>query len=151
MEEKKGNGMVVGVVAVVVLALAGVGGYLYMNKNSSAPVETPVTPNTPNTRTSYLYKDGNYSATGAYVSPGGPESINVSLTLKNDVVTDATVTASAGNPTSESYQNIFKSSFKTMVVGKKLADVKLDKVSGSSLTPLGWNEAIVKIQAQAKA
>ena len=45
---------------------------------------------------------------------------------------------------------LFASGFKALVVGKKITDVNLDKVSGSSLTSGGWNEAITKIEAQAK-
>ena len=97
------------------------------------------------------YKNGSYTVTGNYISPAGPESINVSLTLENDVVTDATVVAAAINPVSVKMQTAFIGGYKDLVVGKKIDEVQLDKVSGSSLTPKGFNDALVKIKAQAQS
>jgi hypothetical protein len=37
-----------------------------------------------------------------------------------------------------------------MVVGKNIDEVNLGKVSGSSLTPIGFNNAIEDIRSQAK-
>lgn len=95
------------------------------------------------------YKDGTYSATGNYNSPAGSEQLKVSVTLKSDVVTDASATLMATNPKSVYMQTQFISGFKTYVVGKKLSDVNVGKVSGSSLTGIGFNDAITKIKAQA--
>jgi uncharacterized protein with FMN-binding domain len=97
------------------------------------------------------YKDGTYTATGNYTSPGGAESIEVTVTLADGVITDASVVSDAFRPESKMMQGQFISGFKAQVVGKKITDVKLTKVSGSSLTPKGWNDAIAKIQAQAQA
>jgi hypothetical protein len=74
----------------------------------------------------------------------------VALILKNDVIVEATVVPLATRPVSVKMQGQFISGFKTLVIGKKLDEVVLDKVSGSSLTPKGWNDAVAKIQAQAK-
>ncbi|MDD5318520.1 MAG: calcium-binding protein [Candidatus Pacebacteria bacterium] len=98
-----------------------------------------------------VYKDGTYSAQGNYNSPGGPESINVTLTIKNDIVTGAGVTAMAKDRTSQRYQGYFISGYKQYVIGKNISTISLDKVSGSSLTPAGFNMAIQKIEVQAKA
>lgn len=73
------------------------------------------------------------------------------LTLVNDVVTAATVTAKATDETSMMYQNTFIAGYKTFVVGKNIADVQLGKVSGSSLTPRGFNDAVSAIKTQAAA
>lgn len=98
-----------------------------------------------------MYKDGKYDTVGDYNSPAGLESINVSLTLKDDVVTDATVVGTATNPKSKFMQSEFIGGFKTQVIGRKLEDIKLDKISGSSLTPKGFNDAVAKTKVLAKA
>jgi hypothetical protein len=41
--------------------------------------------------------------------------------------------------------------YKQYVVGKKIDEVQLTKVSGSSLTPQGFNDALAKIKAEAKS
>lgn len=98
---------------------------------------------------SYVYADGTYTAEGDYQSPGGAESIGVTLVIKNDVITDATVENHATLPISMSMQTVFAENYKAQVVGKKLDDVNLTKVSGSSLTPKGFNNAVAKIKAEA--
>ncbi len=100
---------------------------------------------------SATYKDGVYSAIGDYVSPAGPETIDVTLTVAGGVVTDATVDANATNPASVQWQGKFIADYKVQVIGKKLADLSLTNVSGSSLTPKGFNEAVAEIRAEAKA
>lgn len=122
-----------------------------------SPVPTPVvsTPPTPvatipKNYTS-VYKNGNYSATGSYDSPGGTENVSVSLTLTNDIITNVSVTSGAYDRRSQSYQNIFIANYKQYVIGKNIASVNLGKISSSSLTPIGFNDALAKIKAQAKA
>ncbi|MES2213430.1 MAG: calcium-binding protein [Patescibacteria group bacterium] len=145
-------------------------GYVaYRNMQSSAPTEIPVTSGTsagsesvnPNATTtdsgdttvvtSGQFKDGSYSATGAYISPAGPETIKINVTLQGGVITAATVTPQAVVRESQEFQTKFTSGFKQYVIGKKITDVQLTKVSGSSLTPRGWNDAISKIEIQAQA
>ena len=99
---------------------------------------------------STIYKNGTYSATGSYGSPGGTENISVTLTLTNDIITDITVTPGAYDRRSQSYQNIFISNYKQYVVGKNIASVNLGKISSSSLTPIGFNDALAQIKANAK-
>lgn len=115
------------------------------------PATPPVTKPTETEPKDGVYVDGTYSATGNYVSPAGPEEIAVTLTLKSDIVTDVTVVPKATNPKSVFMQGQFVSGYKALVVGKKIDDVQLTKISGSSLTPIGFNEALVEIKAEAKA
>lgn len=96
------------------------------------------------------YKDGAYDVTGSYRSPGGDESIEVKLTLKSNIITEVEVISNASNPRSQQFQERFMSGYKGMVIGKNINEVKLDKVSGSSLTSTGFNDALDKIKAQAK-
>jgi len=97
------------------------------------------------------FKDGVYDVVGEYVSPGGPESINVKLTLKNNVITEAEVVPNATLENSVKFQGLFIDNYKEMVVGKSISDLKLDKIAGSSLTPKGFNDALEKIKSQAKS
>lgn len=120
------------------------------NDNDGTPTTTPTTPTNTPADTKQKYKDGTYTSTGEYVSPGGSEQVEVTLTLKADKVTDATVVAKAILPGSKNFQAKFISGFKALVIGKSIDEVKLDKVSGSSLTPKGFNDAVIKIQTQAK-
>lgn len=154
-QEKKNNGVIIGTVAVLVLLVAVYGYYSYSNKTSTVP-EVAVTPTVTvspivTTAPANKFKDGSYSATGNYNSPGGAEEIGVNVTVKGDVITDASVKVMATRPVSKNFQTIVSTNIKSLVVGKKLNDVVLDKVSGSSLTPKGWNDAISKIESQARA
>ena len=99
----------------------------------------------------YKYKDGVYSATGSYMSPGGLDKIGVTLTLSSDKVTDVSLDLQPGDNTSRKYQNIFAKSYKQYVVSKNISTLFLNKVSKSSLTSRGFNDAIAKIKLQAKA
>jgi len=157
-EQKKSNAGLWSVVGVLILAVLGYGVFNYTKKDSMSaamendttpPLNTPPVPTTPPVTT--MYKDGTYSVEGEYTSPGGAEKINVTLVLKDDVIVDATVKSLATLPASVNWQGKFVSGVKAEVVGKKLSEVTLTKVSGSSLTPKGWNDAVAKIMVQAKA
>lgn len=98
----------------------------------------------------YKFRDGTYSAKGSYASPGGTESIIVILVISKDTVIDSSIAAKATNNTSMSYQQDFIANYKELVVGKKLDQLNLGKVSGASATPLGFNAAADSIERQAK-
>ncbi len=95
------------------------------------------------------YKDGTYKATGSYQSPQGTDTIGVSVTLKSNVITAVTVTPNS-NEISGKWQTNFAKNVSAVVVGKKISDVQLTNVSGSSLTPIGFNDALAQIKTQAK-
>lgn len=98
-----------------------------------------------------LYRDGTYSAEGMYRSPAGSEGVQVSLVLKGDVITDATYTGEATHPKSVKFQQDFGAGFKEQVVGKSIDQVSLGVINGSSLTGIGFMDAVSKIKAEAKA
>lgn len=99
---------------------------------------------------SSVYEDGTYSATGTYTSPAGPESIKVTLTVKDDVVTGVSVQPQASNEKSVNFQNLFATGISAQVVGKSLDEIGgFSSVNGSSLTPDGFDAALADIQAQA--
>ncbi|ARJ06463.1 hypothetical protein GCM10010988_17150 [Cnuibacter physcomitrellae] len=95
------------------------------------------------------YSDGTYEATGNYQSPNGTEEVDVSVTLKGDVITAVTVTPEATNPTSVSYQTKFADGIAAEVVGKKIDEIDVSRVAGSSLTSGGFNAAIETIKSDA--
>jgi len=97
------------------------------------------------------YADGTYTADGSYATPESVETITVTVTLENDVITAVEVT---GNPTkreSEQYQGKFIGGISAEVVGKNIDDISVSRVAGSSLTSGGFNEAIDAIKAEAAA
>jgi NifU-like protein involved in Fe-S cluster formation len=100
---------------------------------------------------SHIYKNGAYSADGTYRSPAGGESVSITLTLKDDVITDATFVGHTTSPKSERYQGLFADGFKEYVVGKSIDELSLTVVNGSSLTGAGFMDAVAKIKAEAKA
>ena len=123
------------------------------DEGSSKTPATPTTPPPPATiPKNYVavYKNGTYTANGVYNSPGGQDEIAVSVTLTNDIITDTTVTSVRADRTSLRYQDKFIAGYKQYVVGQNINSVNLTVVSGSSLTPDGFNAALTKIKAQAK-
>lgn len=140
------------VAALIVLAVIG---YYFYNSNQS----DTMSPNTATTasqapvamESNASYKDGVYDVVGNYVSPGGPREVGVTLTLTGGTITDASAKVMAEDATSVRFQTEFVDGFKPMVVGKSIDDVELTKVSGSSLTPKGFNDAVLKIKAEAKS
>ena len=109
----------------------------------------PATSDAPAAAAGGPYTDGDYSATGDYQSPGGPEKIDVKVTLKGDIVTAVTVTPTATSGQAQRYQGEFADGVAAVVVGKKIDELKVDKVAGSSLTSDGFNAAIETIKADA--
>lgn len=112
---------------------------------------TPATTTTTPAATASSYMNGTYTAVGQYGTPEGQQSITVTLTVSGDVVTVATVTPAATGEDSGEWQAKFIKGVQAQVVGKKLASLHLTNVSGSSLTPIGFNNAVSDIQNQAKS
>lgn len=96
------------------------------------------------------YQDGTYQATGRYMSPGGEREVVVSLTLAEGVVTEATFEGFATDPASKRFQGEFAEGFQVEVVGRNIDELNLQKVSGSSLTPKGFMDALQQIKVQAQ-
>lgn len=97
------------------------------------------------------YKDGTYSADGNYVSPNGNETVGVELTLASGAVTGVKITPHPTNPNTRKFQGEFAGGIQSQIVGKKLDDIKVSKVAGSSLTSGGFNQAVEKIKSEARA
>lgn len=95
------------------------------------------------------YEDGTYDVQGSYQSPAGAETVDVSLTLENDIVTAVTVTPTSENQTSYKFQENFAGGISAEIMGKSLDELNVGVVSGSSLTPKGFMDALEQIKADA--
>lgn len=160
MPDRQPNTALITVIVLVVLAGATFGTIALTKKsdsdnkddaeNGASQNNTQNQSANPGDSNSSSYKDGTYSATGAYTTPGGQETITVSVTLANDVITDTNAKASGIANTSKEYQAKFIGGYANMIIGKKLDEVSLSRVSGSSLTSSGFNNAIQTIRQDAE-
>lgn len=108
-------------------------------------------PSTDDATTDGSYADGTYSASGSYQAPSGTETVDVTVTLKDDVITDVEVVGEATDPQAKQHQGEFISGIAAEVVGKDIDQISVSRVSGSSLTSGGFNAAIETIKAEAAA
>lgn len=121
------------------------------------PTPTPVTPPTPPPVTPTVtpvasgYNDGSFDATSSYYVPRNNESIKVTLTLVDGIITDSSIQNSGGDRVSARYQENFAAVYKSAVVGRKISTLKIDVIAGASLTSQGFNAAVDLINAKAKA
>jgi uncharacterized protein with FMN-binding domain len=109
----------------------------------TAPATSTARPNAGASR----YRDGEYEAKGWY--GGLPSNIDLALTLRAGRITDVQVTPNATDPTSLDYQERFADAVPAVVVGKRIDEVRVSRLAGSSGTPDGFNDAIEKIKAEA--
>lgn len=96
------------------------------------------------------YEDGEYSAIGSYISPGGREEIELTVTIENNVIVATSARADGAAPDSQIYINQFIGGYEAEVVGKNVDEVQLSRVAGSSLTSNGFNDALDQIKDDAR-
>ncbi|QEW01432.1 hypothetical protein F6J84_05015 [Microbacterium caowuchunii] len=101
--------------------------------------------------TSAGYADGTYSASGAYQTPESVESVEVTVTLEDDVITAVEVVGDPQARESQRYQSQFIGGIADEVVGKRIDEISVSRVAGSSLTSGGFNKAIEQIKGEAAA
>ena len=158
MADGRVNPTLITLVVIAIIA-AGAGGMYVLNQNKDQVATTPDTnasvdnqpENTSGETTITTYTDGTYKATGNYSTPGGTESVTVSLTLNNGAISDITTTGSATGGNSAQFQGQFLANYKSQVVGKSIDKVRLSKVAGSSLTSSGFNRALDTIKNDAQS
>ena len=144
--------------AVLVLIVVIVGGAIFAANDSpddsrGASQQTPDSTTSSDNDTgpgSTTYKNGTYTATGSYVSPGGQEEITIRITLEDNVITGTSANSGANSSEGKEFQSQFISGYKPEVVGKNIDSIELDHVSGSSLTSQGFNDALDQIKNQAQ-
>jgi hypothetical protein len=112
--------------------------------SSGKPKSTPSP--TPTPTPTYQYTDGTYSSRGSYSSPGGHETLRVTLTVAHDVIQSLEVNSVHVDSTAQQYEAMFESGIDAVTVGRNLADLNVGAVGGSSLTCIGFNAAIANIQ-----
>jgi uncharacterized protein with FMN-binding domain len=95
------------------------------------------------------YTDGTYTESADYTSPGGTETVEVTVTLADGIITEVEAVGDGDNPNSKRYQSEFAGGIADVVVGKSIDEISVDKVAGSSLTSSGFNDAIDAIKADA--
>jgi uncharacterized protein with FMN-binding domain len=141
---------------VIVLIGAATAGVMKLDERSGDKTTLPsqttsVPPSDNNTIASSesVYKDGTYSAQGAYITPGGKESIGLTVTLRSGIITSTELDQQASGGDTIIYQKKFASGYKAEVVGKNISEVELHRVAGSSLTSNGFNDAIKQIRFDA--
>ncbi|MBA8815790.1 uncharacterized protein with FMN-binding domain [Microbacterium halimionae] len=97
------------------------------------------------------YDDGTYTAEGTYQTPESVETISVTVTLADNVITDVEVTGDPQARESQQYQSEFIGGIADVVEGKNIDDISVSRVAGSSLTSSGFNSAIEEIKSEAAA
>ena len=75
----------------------------------------------------------------------------MTVTLTGDKVTSSELDLLGGAGLSHSFQSAFASAYSASVIGKDIDTIKLGAVSGSSLTGLGFNDALMQIESKARA
>ena len=103
------------------------------------------------TTSNVAYKDGSYTAPGTYTSPGGTEHISVTLTLAKNLITAMKVITVKADPTATGYEGMFEAGIAAKTVGKNINTLNIGVVAGSSLTSMGFNQALATIKADAKS
>lgn len=148
VQEKNGSKAWLGVISVVVII--AIAGFAY-KQSQTQKAQTLGAETAKVVPTRIPYRDGTFTMEGAYMTHVGQKHISVKVVLKNEVITDADVTEEADDPMSKRFQEAFIGGYKQFVVGKKVDEVKLSKVASSSLTPIGFNNALDAIKKQAQA
>ncbi len=96
------------------------------------------------------YEDGTYTEMGTYISPAGPEQIEVTLELREGEVVGVNVVPQATNEVSVKLQGLFVAGIGAEVIGMPLEEVgPFSSVNGSSLTPKGFMDAVERIKEEA--
>jgi hypothetical protein len=90
------------------------------------------------------------SARVSYNNPAGEDEVGVTLTLNKEGVIVATATeVLAAHEISKKRQESFASELTATLQGKKLSELTaIDRVGGSSLTTMAFNQALPQLKAQ---
>ncbi len=95
------------------------------------------------------YADGTYTAEGTYATPESVETVAVTVTLQDDIITAVEVVGDPQKSESREYQAEFIGGIAGEVVGKDIDELSVHRVAGSSLTSGGFNRALELIKQQA--
>jgi uncharacterized protein with FMN-binding domain len=94
------------------------------------------------------YEDGTYTAKGYY--GGAPSYMTFTVTLEDGQISDvSSELMPENNDTSRGYQERFAAALPDEVVGKRVDEVEVGKLAGSSSCGEGFNDALATIREQA--
>jgi uncharacterized protein with FMN-binding domain len=141
----------VALIAIVATAVIVIGTGSKTTENDEAVPAQDTPDSSSSTSNTSEYKNGIYTATGSYSTPGGQESIELTVTLDGSTVTDTSLKEMGKTGEAKQYQGEFASGYKALTVGKKIDEISLSRVAGSSLTSNGFNEALNQIKEDAAA
>lgn len=130
----------------VVLIVIGAGATYYVTSNKGPAAQGT----TPSAQVADVVKS--YTSNITYPVPTEKkETLHVSITLKNGIIDDVTFSYDKpDNVASQENLTAFQDAFKGITLkGKKLADVSLSRVGGSSLTTDAFMKAIAEIRTKA--
>lgn len=117
---------------------------------ATPPAEVVVAPATPSTS---LVDSGTVATSQinapiegviSYKTPAGDDAIKVSLMTKEGIITGVATTPLATNPISLKLQTAFAAKVSESVVGKAVKGLKVDTISGASLTTAAFNGFLAK-------
>lgn len=159
MERSNNNKIIAGIIVIAAIVLIAVAANILgkkdkqpvQNTNAASETTTSDTSSTTTVEAGVTYKDGTYTVSDTYPSPGGIEDIKVVLTVKDNTVSAVEVTQEANQRESAEYQGRFQEGYKSKVIGKALSSLSLSRSSGASLTTNAFNDALEEIRQQAKA
>jgi uncharacterized protein with FMN-binding domain len=92
---------------------------------------------------------GTDSGTGTGAGSYGTETLDVTITLQDDAITAVEVVGHGGSPNTVRFQGEFAGGIAAAVVGKRIDEISVSKIAGSSLASGGFNAAVEQIKADA--
>jgi hypothetical protein len=97
-----------------------------------------------------IIADGTYVDNEDYMSPGGLDTIEVTLSVDNDIVTAVDIKAIVADKTSQNYINKVDAALPDLVIGKSISEIQnLPKqISGSSLTTAAFKKQVQQFIAE---
>lgn len=151
-QPKKIHPALAALIVIALLAVIATAVIVINNNGNNAPttVDSIMNPGGSSSDPS-AYKDGTYSATGSYVSPGGRQTVDLTVTIENGVITSTSLASNDASGEARDYIQRFASGYQAEVVGKSVNEVELSRVAGSSLTSNGFNDALDQIKDEAAA
>ncbi len=108
------------------------------------PIPTPLVVDP----TQKISKLQSFTETIGYDPEGRSETITVSVTLSENIVTELTSIHSMNDGKSRRYQMNFEAEIQPLVVGKDIKTLQLSRVAGASVTTDAFMQAIEVIRAK---
>jgi hypothetical protein len=113
------------------------------NTTPTKPTSTTTTNTTTATKKTIKQTglNGTFHLKNTYGTPSGPEPLDATVTLKDNIITNVTAVNVAENPRSKNYQDMFIKGIAGNI-GQNIKDVNVTHVNGSSLTAASFNIAL---------